>query len=105
MLTTTTPTVEGHPITQYHGLAFGEIINVTNIGKGLAAAGRSFVGGRSEAYEKTLVEARQIAIDGMIRQAEALGGNAVVGVKVDYEALGQGNMLTVVASGTAVTLS
>jgi len=104
MLLTTTPTVEGHPITHYHGLAFGEVINVANFGKGLAAAGRSLVGGRSEAFEKTLIEARQIAIDAMIRHAQYLGGNAVVGIKIDYEA-GNGNMLTVIAAGTAVTLS
>ena len=85
-------------------MVFGEIINVANFGKSLAASGRSFVGGRSAAYEKTLVEARKTAIDAMIWQAQSFGANAIVGVKIDYEA-GGGNMLTVIAAGTAVTIT
>ena len=62
------------------------------------------MGGRSKGYEDELVEAREDALREMAERAEALGANAVVSVDVDYEVLGQGNMLMVTASGTAVEL-
>ena len=104
MLITSTDSLEGHRITQYHGLVSGEAILGANIFKDLFAGIRDIVGGRSAAYEQELRKAKQVAIDEMVSEAESLGANAVVGVDLDYESIGgKGtNMLMVSASGTAV---
>jgi uncharacterized protein YbjQ (UPF0145 family) len=108
MLTTTTPSIDGYEIVEYLGLVAGEAILGANIFKDLFAGIRDIVGGRSAAYEQELRKARHIAIEEMIAEAEGLGGNAVVGVDIDYETIqiGQGgNMLMVSASGTAVRVA
>jgi len=106
MLTTTTPTVEGHPVRQYLGIVTGETIIGANIFRDFFAGIRDIVGGRSATYEKVLAEAKTTAIREMQERASALGANAVVGVDLDYEVLGaQNGMLMVTASGTAVILS
>ena len=65
------------------------------------ASVRDVVGGRSKAYEEKMNEARNIAIQEMTEKAQALGADAVVGVDIDYETVGN-NMMMVSASGTAV---
>ena len=103
MLITTTPTIEGKQIVQYFGLVTGEAILGANIFKDFFAGIRDIVGGRSAAYEKELRTAKEIALAEMEQQAKALGANAVIGVDLDYETLGQGgSMLMVSANGTAV---
>lgn len=105
MIITTTPTVENRPIRAYHGVVIGEAILGANIFRDIFAGIRDIVGGRSEAYEKSLREARETAFNEMTAEARALGGNAVVGVDLDYEVIGeQGSMMMVSVSGTAVTL-
>lgn len=106
MLVLTTPTIEGKKITKYYGLVSGEAILGANIFKDFFAGIRDIVGGRSAAYEKELRQAKQIAINEMIDEANSLGANAIVGVDLDYETIGigsGGNMLMVSASGTAVS--
>ena len=101
MIVTTTPTLEGRSITEYRGLVTGEAI----LGANLFAGIRDIVGGRSGAYEQELARARHIAVEEMTAAAQALGADAVVGVDLDYETVGQGgSMLMVTASGTAVSL-
>ena len=105
MLVVTTPSLEGKRITEYLGLVSGEAILGANIFRDFFAGIRDIVGGRSAAYEEELRKAKQIAISEMIEDARARGGNAVVGVDLDYETIsvGQGGgMLMVSASGTAV---
>lgn len=105
MLIITTPTIEGKKIVKYLGLVSGEAIMGANIFKDLFAGIRDIVGGRSAAYEKELRSAKDIALEEMREEASALGGNAIVGVDLDYETIrvGQsGGMLMVSASGTAV---
>ncbi|MFN4065003.1 heavy metal-binding domain-containing protein [Azoarcus communis] len=103
MLMSTTPTLEGRPIQHYYGVVAGEAIIGANIFKDLFASIRNVVGGRAGAYERTLADARETAMKEMAEQAAKLGANAVVGIDVDYEVLGQDNgMLMVCASGTAV---
>lgn len=103
MIVTTTPSVEGRPIERYLGIVTGEAILGTNIFRDIFANIRDLVGGRAAAYEKELANARNIAIQEMTQQAMQMGANAVVGVDLDYEVLGQANgMLMVTASGTAV---
>lgn len=103
MLVTTTPTLEGQPIVEYLGLVSGEAILGANIFRDLFAGIRDIVGGRSAAYENELRKAKDLAVQEMVAQASSLGANAVVGVDLDYETIGQGgSMLMVAASGTAV---
>ena len=107
MLITTTPSVEGQKITRYLGLVSGEAILGANIFRDFFAGIRDIVGGRSAAYEQELRKAKEIALQEMVQQAQALGGNAIVGVDLDYETIqvgAGGGMLMVSASGTAVTL-
>ena len=102
MIVTTTPSIEGRAITAYHGVVTGETVIGANIFRDLFAGIRDIVGGRSGAYEKVLAEARESALREMQDRARALGGNAVVGVDLDYEVIN--NMLMVSASGTSVTV-
>jgi len=105
MLAVTTPTLEGKKIIKYYGIVTGEAILGANFFKDLFAGIRDIVGGRSASYEKELREAKEIAIAEMLENARLIGGNAVVGVDLDYETLGQnGSMLMVSASGTAVQI-
>lgn len=105
MLTTTTNTVEGYTVREYRGIVTGETILGANVFRDFMAGIRDFVGGRSGSYEKVINDARTTALQEMKQKAEDLGANAVIGVDFDYEALGQGgSMLMVAASGTAVLL-
>ena len=105
MIVTTTPSVEGRRITRYCGVVAGEAILGANLFKDLFAGIRDLVGGRSATYERELQRARDIAMEELRQRAQELGANAVVGVDLDYEVLGQGNgMLMVSASGTAVVV-
>lgn len=103
MVITTTPTIEGKPIQQYLGIVTGEAILGANIVRDLFASITDIVGGRSGAYEQELRRAREIALQEMANEATRLGGNAVVGVDIDYEVVREG-MLMVSASGTAVRI-
>lgn len=106
MLVTTTPNVEGKKIMEYKGIVFGEVISGVDFIKDFAAGLTNFFGGRSGSYEGELIEAREAAIKEMEKRAENLGANAIVGVDIDYEVLGQGgNMIMVTASGTAVLIA
>jgi uncharacterized protein YbjQ (UPF0145 family) len=103
MIITTTPTVDGKRIREYRGIVTGEAIMGANIFRDLFAGLRDIVGGRSAAYEKELRAARETAMAELAANAQELGANAVVGVDLDYEVLGQNNgMLMVSVSGTAV---
>ena len=103
MIVTTTNSVEGRPAQNYHGIVTGEVIVGANIFRDLFASITDIVGGRSGKYEDVLARARTEALGEMEEAARKLGGNAVIGVDIDYEVLGQnGSMLMVSASGTAV---
>ena len=106
MLLTTTGVIDGKQIVKYHGLVSGEAILGANVFRDLFAGIRDIVGGRSAAYEKELRRAKELAIEEMTAQAQTFGANAVIGIDLDYETVGQGgSMLMVSASGTAVTYS
>ncbi|MFV0644199.1 MAG: heavy metal-binding domain-containing protein [Sphingomonadaceae bacterium] len=105
MIVTTTAMVEGHKVQQYLGIVTGEVIVGANIFRDIFASITDIVGGRSGKYEKVMARAREEALAEMQEAARNLGGNAVIGVDLDYEVLGQsGSMLMVSASGTAVKL-
>lgn len=103
MLVTTTNTIEGKKIVRYIGLVTGETIIGANIFKDIFAGIRDIVGGRASSYESVLREGKDTAIAEMQQYAAALGANAIIGVDLDYETIGNGgSMLMVAASGTAV---
>ena len=105
IIVTTTPGIEGQPIRDYLGIVTGEVIVGANLFRDLFASIRDIVGGRSGAYEDVLADARRQAIAEMEAEAAKLGGNAVIGVDLDYEVLGSnGSMLMVTCSGTAVVV-
>jgi uncharacterized protein YbjQ (UPF0145 family) len=105
MLVTTTPNVEGKEITKYIGLVNGEAIIGANMIKDFMTGIRDVVAGRSGSYEQGLREAKSIAIREMMDQAQRLGANAIIGVDLDFETIGNnGSMLMVSANGTAVVI-
>jgi len=105
MILTTTPSVEGHRILEYYGIVTGEVIMGANIVRDLFAAVTDVIGGRSGAYEDKLQEARDMALRELQERAARIGANAVVGIDLDYEVVGNsGSMLMVSASGTAVRI-
>lgn len=105
MILTTTNQIEGKTVKDYKGIVFGETIIGANLFKDLFASIRDVVGGRAGSYEKVLQEARETAMNEMAQRAQFVGANAVIGIDVDYEVVGNsGSMLMVSVSGTAVTV-
>jgi uncharacterized protein YbjQ (UPF0145 family) len=105
MIITTTPTIQGREIRDYKGIVTGEAILGANIVRDLFGSVRDVIGGRAGAYEESLREARETALQEMADEAQRMGANAIVGVDLDYEVIGQGgSMMMVSASGTAVEL-
>ncbi len=105
MLLTTTPQIEGYMIREYKGVVTGETIIGANLFKDFMAGIRDIVGGRSASYEKVLREAKDTSMNEMIERAHAMGANAIVGIDIDYETIGEsGSMLMVATSGTAVLI-
>jgi uncharacterized protein YbjQ (UPF0145 family) len=105
MIMTTTPNIEGKTIKEYCGIVTGEAILGANVFRDFFASIRDIVGGRSAAYERELRRAREVAFEELEAEAQRMGANAVVGVDLDYEVVGEGgSMLMVSISGTAVVL-
>ena len=105
MILSTTPQIEGHPIREYRGLVTGETIIGANVIKDFKASIRDFFGGRSGSYEKVLIEAKETSSKEMTERAQVMGANAIVGIDIDYETIGEkGSMLMVATSGTAVII-
>ncbi|MEO9871036.1 heavy metal-binding domain-containing protein [Ekhidna sp.] len=105
MLLTTTNNVEGKTISTYYGMVTGEAIIGANIFKDIFASITDIVGGRSGSYEKSLKDAKNIAVKEMIEAAQAHGANAIIAIDLDYETLGKDSgMMMVSASGTAIQL-
>ena len=106
MIITTTGHVEGRGVAEYLGICAGEAIVGANIVRDMFASVRDVVGGRSGSYEKVLVSAREAALEPIEADAAARGADAIIGLSLDYEVVGDsGSMLMVVASGTAVKLA
>lgn len=105
MLISTTSSIEGKTIKEYRGVVFGEVINGVNFIRDFTAGIANVLGGRATEYEEELIDTRAEALNEMIKRAEKIGANAIIGTKVDYETIGEnGSMLMVVASGTAVVV-
>jgi uncharacterized protein YbjQ (UPF0145 family) len=102
MILTTTNTIEGKPVQQYLGIVTGETIIGANVIKDFMAGLTDFFGGRSGAYEKVLAEGRNESLAQMKAKAAAMGADAIIGIDLDFETVGRGSMLMVIATGTAV---
>lgn len=106
MILTTTNTIEGKTISQYHGIVIGEAVMGANLFKDLFASIRDIVGGRSGSYEGELTKARKLAFSELEQEARSMGANAVVGIDIDYQVIGdKGSMLMVSIAGTAVRVN
>ncbi len=106
MLVTTTDLIDGRKIVEYYGICTGEAVCGANLFRDMFAGIRDIVGGRSGSYEKVLREGKNAAIEDMCAQAAEMGANAVIGVDIDYEVVGEkGSMLMVAVSGTAVKIA
>jgi uncharacterized protein YbjQ (UPF0145 family) len=106
MLITTTDAVEGRKVAKYLGIVTAESIIGANIFRDLFAAVRDIVGGRAAGYERALGDARRMALADIEQAARELGADAIIGVDLDYEQVGQsGGMLMVSINGTAVKLA
>lgn len=103
MLLTTTSHIQGREIEIYYGIVSGETIIGANIFKDFLAGITDIIGGRSGSYERVLKEAKEEAIREMTLRAQAMGANAVIGIDLDYETVGN-SMLMVTAAGTAVKI-
>lgn len=101
MLTVTTDQIEGRRIVEYLGIVSGDAIVGANMFRDFFAGIRDIVGGRAGGYEKALRGAKDAALEDLAEDARALGANAVVGIDLDYETVGD-SMLMVSANGTAV---
>jgi uncharacterized protein YbjQ (UPF0145 family) len=105
MIISTTDGIEGQRIAGYLGVVSGDAVMGANVFRDLFAGLRDIVGGRSGAYEEELRKAREIAMQELAAEATSRGADAVIGIDLDYETVGQGgSMLMVSASGTAVRL-
>ena len=97
MILTTTPQIEGHPIREYKGLVTGETIIGANVIKDIKASIKDFFGGRSGSYERVLIEAKETSLKEMTERAQSMGANAIVGIDIDYETVGESGSMLMVA--------
>ena len=105
MIVSTTESVPNRDIAEIVGIVAGEAVLGANIFRDFFANIRDIVGGRAGSYQKVLKDGRYHAIEDMIEEAKELGADAIVGVDLDYEAIGEkGSILMVSANGTAVKL-
>lgn len=103
MLVVTTDSVEGRRVESYLGIVSGDAIVGANMFRDFFASVRDVVGGRAGGYESALRGAKEAAMEDMVEAAQDLGANAVIGVDLDYETVGD-TMLMVSVNGTAVRL-
>jgi len=103
MILSTMESLPGHRITAVHGVARGNIIRARHIGSDIVAGLRNLVGGEVTEYTKLMAEAREQALDRMMRDAEGMGANAVVGMRFTTSMIAQG-AAEILAFGTAVTV-
>lgn len=105
MIISTTENVPGAEVEEILGVVAGEAVLGANVFRDIFASIRDFVGGRAGGYQQVLRDGRVMALDDMAEEAYQMGADAVIGVDIDYEAIGQnGSMLMVSVNGTAVRL-
>ena len=103
MLIATTEQVEGRKVVETLGLVRGNTIRARHVGTDIVAGLRNIVGGEVTEYTKLMGEAREQALDRMVVEAEKLGADAIVGVRIATSMVAQG-AAEILAYGTAVRL-
>ena len=103
MLVSTTENVPGYRRTKTLGQCFGLVVRSRGVGGNILAGLRSIMGGELHEYTQLLEETRRQAVDRMVKNANAMGANAVVMMRFDSSEIGQ-IMSEIVAYGTAVVL-
>ena len=103
MIILTIENVPGKEIKEVKGLVKGSTVRCKNIGRDITASFKNLVGGEMSGYNDMLTEARQIAIERMVDEAEAMGANAIIGMKLMSSAIAAG-AAEMVAYGTAVVV-
>jgi len=103
VLLTTTERLEGYEIVETLGMVMGNVVYSKHIGKDIAAAFKTLAGGEIKSYTELLTEARNIALQRMMAEAEKLGADAVIGVRFGSSSIMQ-LAAEVLAYGTAVKL-
>ena len=105
MILSTTPAIEGKPVSVHLGVVAAEVIFGANFVKDFLADGSDLLGGRNGVYEKVFRDAREQALKDLEKRASERGANAVLGLRLEYQVLGAANgMLMVAAAGTAVCI-
>ena len=106
MIIATTNSILGMEVVEYKDLTTGEVVAGINVIKDIGAGIRNLFGGRVKGYEDEIIQARAEALKELEARAAAMGANAVIGVRIDFDALGGdgNNMLLVTATGTAVVV-
>ncbi|MGH7862585.1 MAG: heavy metal-binding domain-containing protein [Candidatus Dormibacteraceae bacterium] len=104
MIVTTTNFIAGQKVVETRGQVFGVIVRSRGLGGNIVAWLRSLGGGEIHEYTTMLEDARRQAVDRMVRNATAMGANAVLSMRFDSSEMG-GTMSEVVAYGTAVIVT
>lgn len=100
---TTANSIEGHKVVAYKGIISGDIVLGTGFFSETSAAFADFFGISSNLFSRKMKQAKAIAENEMINNALAVGANAVIGIDVDYQTIGN-NMIAVSMNGTAVVV-
>jgi len=94
-------TVPGHQIVKNFGLVQGSTIRAKHVGRDFMAGLKNLVGGELKGYTELLQESRSEALKRMVAQAQELGANAVINVRLSTSSVAQG-AAEILAYGTAV---
>lgn len=106
MFVTTTFTIEGYKIIGYKGIVRGIIVRSPTLIQGFVGGLKNIIGGRIGAYTEMCEQARSQAFDLLCQHAEALGANAIIGMKYDAsEVVSKGSATEVLCYGTAVVVA
>ncbi len=103
MLMVTTDEVPGRKIVEVFGLVEGRSVRARHVGRDLQAVVRSIAGGRVGVYVELLSETREEAVSEMINEAQAMGANAIVAVRLATSQV-MSDAAEVLSYGTAVRL-
>ena len=106
MHVTTSFSFDGYRIVDYRGVVRGIIVRAPTIAQGFFGGLKSLIGGHIGAYTEMCEQARQQAFDLLLEHAEAVGANAIVGLRYDASEIGSKNTSAteVLCYGTAVVI-
>jgi len=104
MFLITTETIKGREIAEVLGLVRGNTIRARHMGRDIMAGLRNIVGGEIKEYTQMLSQARNQAVERMVKEAEKLGADAVIGMRFTTSQTMSG-AAEILAYGTAVKLA